>query len=68
MKIDTPCTDVCQFDPRNKWCVGCGRTPDEIKAWRKLTPFRRTVLTNELKHRMRRLRRNGHAVESSDIE
>ncbi len=55
MKDQSPCTDVCQFDPVKKWCVGCGRTVDEIRAWRKLTPFRKTALANELKLRLRRL-------------
>lgn len=55
MKNDSPCTDVCRFDPRNKWCVGCGRTTDEIKTWRKLSPFRKTALSTELARRMKRL-------------
>jgi uncharacterized protein len=54
----SPCTDICRFDPRNKWCVGCGRTTDEIKAWRKLSPYHKATLTKELAHRMKRLRRN----------
>lgn len=61
MKIETPCTDICRFDPRNTWCIGCGRTRDEIKAWRKLSPFRRTALSNELKHRMKRLQATAKA-------
>lgn len=54
MKNDSPCTDVCGFDPRNKQCVGCGRTKEEIKTWRKLSPFRRTALMIELKRRMKK--------------
>lgn len=53
MKNDSPCTDVCRFDLRKKWCLGCGRTTDEIKAWRKLSPYRRTALSLELKRRMK---------------
>ncbi|MCB8829882.1 DUF1289 domain-containing protein, partial [Escherichia coli] len=26
MNNKSPCTDLCRFDPRNKWCLGCGRT------------------------------------------
>ena len=55
MKNNSPCTDVCRFDPRNTWCLGCGRTTDEIKAWRKLSPYHRTTLSTELKRRMKRL-------------
>ncbi|MBZ7927508.1 DUF1289 domain-containing protein (plasmid) [Ensifer adhaerens] len=55
MKIEDPCTDICQFDPRKKWCVGCGRTTAEIKAWRKMSPFHRAALAKELRRRMTRL-------------
>ncbi|KTR08301.1 hypothetical protein NS365_01320 [Aureimonas ureilytica] len=54
-KVPSPCTDVCQYDARNQWCLGCGRTRDEIKTWQKLTPFRRTALERELRRRLDRL-------------
>ncbi|WP_331289082.1 MULTISPECIES: DUF1289 domain-containing protein [Methylobacteriaceae] len=25
---------VCQWDGRTGWCLGCGRTVPEIRAWR----------------------------------
>ncbi len=56
MNNKSPCTDLCRFDPRNKWCLGCGRTADEIKAWRKMSPYHRTNLSIELKRRMKRLK------------
>ncbi len=55
MKNGSPCTSVCQYDPRRKWCSGCGRTTEEIKTWRKLSPFQRTRLVAELKRRMAKL-------------
>ncbi|KQV41751.1 MULTISPECIES: DUF1289 domain-containing protein [unclassified Rhizobium] len=61
MKIESPCIDVCAFDPRKKWCVGCGRTLEEIKSWKKLTPFRRQALSNDLKHRMKWIEKNDAA-------
>lgn len=54
-KNDSPCTSVCQYDPRQKWCAGCGRTAEEIKSWRKLSPFHKTRLAAELKRRMAKL-------------
>ncbi|NRD51359.1 DUF1289 domain-containing protein, partial [Corallococcus exiguus] len=47
-----PCISVCEFDGRTGWCLGCGRTIAEIRAWRKLTPYRRTVLVQELPRRI----------------
>ncbi len=55
MKKDDPCTGVCAWDGRTGWCLGCGRTVPEIKAWRKLTPYRRTALLRELPRRMQQL-------------
>jgi hypothetical protein len=52
MKKDDPCTSVCQFDGRTGWCLGCGRTVLEIRAWRKMTPFRRMALARELPRRI----------------
>lgn len=56
MTPKSPCTDVCQFDPHMRWCAGCGRTLEEIRSWRKLTPFRQRVILNELERRMTWLR------------
>ncbi|WP_183437304.1 DUF1289 domain-containing protein [Methylobacterium sp. R2-1] len=55
MKKDDPCTGVCQFDNRTGWCAGCGRTMSEIKAWRKMTPYRRTALSRELQRRIQQV-------------
>ncbi|MGE8131684.1 DUF1289 domain-containing protein [Methylobacterium sp. NPDC080182] len=52
MKKDAPCIGVCQWDGRTGWCLGCGRTVPEIRAWRKMTPFRRTALARELPRRV----------------
>ncbi|MCJ2101270.1 DUF1289 domain-containing protein [Methylobacterium sp. E-046] len=52
MTKDDPCISVCRFDGRNGWCVGCGRTVPEIRAWRKMSPYRRTGLLRELPRRL----------------
>lgn len=51
----SPCIDVCRLDPESGWCLGCGRTADEIRAWAKLSPFRRNRLHKELDRRLVRL-------------
>jgi predicted Fe-S protein YdhL (DUF1289 family) len=55
MSNASPCSDICSFDPRNKWCVGCGRTANEIKAWKKMSPFHKASLSADLKRRMQKL-------------
>jgi hypothetical protein len=51
MKKDELCNSVCEFDGETGWYVGCGRTIPEIRAWRKMAPCRRTLLTRELMRR-----------------
>lgn len=31
--VPSPCINVCRIDEGTGWCVGCGRTIDEIAAW-----------------------------------
>ncbi|GJE47019.1 hypothetical protein GOFOIKOB_0038 [Methylobacterium tardum] len=67
MKKDDPCISVCQFDGRTGWCVGCGRTVQEIRTWRKMTPYRRTALTRELPRRVTQVSGAGtNPVRSGD--
>ena len=61
MTLKSPCTDICQFDPRTRWCAGCGRTVDEIKSWRKMTPYRQRVVLTDLGRRMTRMRAGADA-------
>jgi predicted Fe-S protein YdhL (DUF1289 family) len=36
-KPSTPCIGACKIDPVAGLCRGCGRTRDEIIAWKNLT-------------------------------
>jgi len=38
MSRPSPCTDICQFDRKTDVCVGCFRTTEEIRSWRKRRP------------------------------
>jgi uncharacterized protein len=31
--IETPCVKICVVDPETQFCIGCGRTRDEIASW-----------------------------------
>ncbi len=31
--MQTPCTHVCSIDPATGFCIGCGRTLQEIGDW-----------------------------------
>ncbi len=31
--ITSPCTGVCKLDAETQWCIGCGRSGDELAQW-----------------------------------
>lgn len=55
--MKSPCIDVCRFDGTTGWCVGCGRTLAECRAWKKAPPFRQRAIAAELPRRMAKLAR-----------
>lgn len=48
----SPCVGVCRFDEAVGLCRGCGRTGDEIAAWRDLDDSRRAAVWQLLPDRM----------------
>lgn len=33
MTVESPCTKICTIDPSSGYCLGCGRTGNEIANW-----------------------------------
>jgi uncharacterized protein len=56
MAIESPCTDVCKFDRKANICVGCFRTADEIRQWRKLTDHKRRQILADRPRRETKVR------------
>ncbi len=50
--IDSPCTLVCTIDTASGWCLGCGRTRDEIARWTAIDPAARAAVMARLPERM----------------
>ena len=42
MSIASPCIDICKFDSKTGFCIGCLRTKDECKRWKKMKDKHRT--------------------------
>jgi predicted Fe-S protein YdhL (DUF1289 family) len=55
MALVSPCLDICRFDRKADLCVGCFRTTDEIRQWRKLTDHRRRRILAERRRREAKL-------------
>jgi predicted Fe-S protein YdhL (DUF1289 family) len=50
--IESPCTLVCSIDTDTGWCLGCGRTRDEIGRWTSIDPDARRAVMAALPERM----------------
>lgn len=66
MAVASPCVDVCRMDSRTGYCMGCLRTAEEIRRWRKLTDYQCRCVLADAKRRRARLCRaaQGPAVAS----
>ena len=53
--MKSPCVEVCRFDGRTGWCVACGRSLEECRAWRKASRPQLMKISAELPRRLARL-------------
>ena len=53
-RIVSPCVKVCTL--KEDFCIGCGRTTQEIAEWGNATRERREQILERLPDRMRRMR------------
>lgn len=65
--VKSPCIDVCSFDDGTKLCVGCIRTFDEIRAWRKMAEHRRLQAINDRVRRRPWLQRESSELSAEAI-
>lgn len=60
-KQDRPCIKVCRYEDESGWCLGCGMTKHEKKAWKHVPAFR-PVIRDQLPARLGALAGQGHVV------
>jgi predicted Fe-S protein YdhL (DUF1289 family) len=46
--IETPCTKVCQIEPKTGWCLGCARSLLEIGNWTSFSDPERNRIMGDL--------------------
>ncbi len=56
-----PCIDVCKYDENTGWCLGCGMTRKERKAWKR-EPALQPVILASLPPRLQALAALGNKV------
>ena len=64
LDIESPCIKVCVVDPASGFCIGCGRTREEIASWLDISVGERRRVMRVLPERIssltdRRRRRGG---------
>jgi predicted Fe-S protein YdhL (DUF1289 family) len=47
MAVKSPCIELCKFDGKTGLCIGCLRTLDETRGWKKMNDHRRHQIINE---------------------
>jgi len=57
LAIESPCVKICVVDPETGYCIGCGRTREEIAGWLGLAPAERRAIMQRLDERVRGLTR-----------
>lgn len=58
---DRPCMDVCRYDDDTDWCLGCGMTKREKKAWKRVPAYRDAIRAS-LAARLAALSAEGHVT------
>jgi uncharacterized protein len=54
--MESPCNLVCTIDAPTGWCLGCGRTLDEIAGWSSATEAEQRAIVARLPARLAKLR------------
>lgn len=52
MTMTSPCTGVCKLDETTGWCLGCGRSGEEIAEWRSLSDDKRNTVWAQIPDRL----------------
>ncbi|MEM7290808.1 MAG: DUF1289 domain-containing protein, partial [Pseudomonadota bacterium] len=55
MTVTSPCTGICKLDEATSWCLGCGRSGDEIADWRTHSEAWRKAVWNQIPERLAEL-------------
>ncbi len=57
--VPSPCIDICELDQTGQWCLGCGRSLEEIASWAAASDNERRAILGKLPERLLRLHVEG---------
>jgi predicted Fe-S protein YdhL (DUF1289 family) len=49
MPVESPCNKICTLDSGGAYCIGCGRTLDEIARWFGMSDAERARVIDRLR-------------------
>ena len=55
MSDPSPCIELCNFDGKTGFCLGCLRTRSECREWKTMQPYRRREILRERPRREAKL-------------
>lgn len=55
--VPSPCINICDLDRTEQYCLGCGRSLDEIAKWRSASESERRKISDKLSDRLLSLNR-----------
>ena len=58
---ERPCIKICEHEDATGWCLGCGMTKLERKAWKRAPAYRATIRAS-LRPRLEALSAQGHVT------
>jgi len=58
---ERPCIKICEYEDATGWCLACGMTKLERKAWKR-APAYRPAIRESLPARLAALAGEGHAT------
>jgi hypothetical protein len=58
-RLDSPCVKICVLDPALGFCIGCGRTGEEIGNWLRYSDGERKAVRARLDARLRAMKAAG---------
>ncbi len=57
-EIESPCQQICVIDPQSGFCIGCGRTGQEISRWSLMSTAERREICQKLDARQQNIAKN----------
>lgn len=63
-EMPSPCVNICSLDQSGKYCLGCGRSLNELAAWQNASEAERSDIMTQLPERLRALKACERSMKS----